>query len=65
MPENWRRYERKEFCKNVKCDGLDSETLECRFKNCVQTARDFHRWLNESGFCIRTCELKKPKRILY
>mgnify|MGYP001472192644 CR=1 FL=1 len=52
-----RRYENKEFCKDMQCQMLHRSSVdkneffcERNTKGCVYTAKEFHHWLNENGF---------------
>lgn len=51
------RYQNKEFCKSVRCSKLEGG--KCVDTYCVKTAKEFHHWLNENGFCLLKCKMAK------
>jgi hypothetical protein len=49
-------YQKREFCKDVKCKYLKIQVLEalreeCR-KHCPHSAWKFHQWLQKNGYKI-------------
>ena len=54
-------YEKYEFCKAVKCECFITESIKlhieeaCIFsypRDCIYTAKEFHKWLKENDFRI-------------
>ncbi|MGE4486341.1 MAG: hypothetical protein AB7C95_00775 [Synergistaceae bacterium] len=69
-----REYEAKEFCESMACPKLapdrrgDGTTFICTEKDCVYSAKVFHRWLLQNGFFIfkpveEVCDDPKERRI--
>jgi len=49
-----KEYGKYEFCKDVRCIGLNNNTKKCMTNDscCPYTAKEFHHWLKENEFKI-------------
>ena len=49
-----KEYGKYEFCKDMRCIGLNNNTKKCRAYDsyCQYTAKEFHHWINKKGYKI-------------
>ena len=64
IPDGFREYERREFCRDIRCpvqlllekaeQGTDSyqEIRRICVDSCIHSTYEFHHWLIEKGFLV-------------
>jgi hypothetical protein len=64
IPEGFREYERREYCRDIRCPvqlllekqdrGTDAyqEIRQICMDSCIHSTYEFHHWLIEKGFLV-------------
>ena len=51
-----KEYQDHEFCNDILCDAISSHNQcickEIYWKDCIHTAKEFHKWLKDMGYKI-------------